>query len=353
MDKATTLIISDPVYQEHDTGEHPERALRAQVLHTMATRLADGDARFRLRGSVLAELSRIQAVHDGRYIEALREFCEEGGGQIDLNTVTSPRSYEVALRAAGGLMSGVDAVLSGEVRNAFAIVRPPGHHAVPGGGLGFCLFNNVAVAAQYLLDVHGLERVLVVDWDVHHGNGTQDAFYEDPRVLFFSTHQANIYPGTGSLHEIGRGQGSGYNANIALPGGSGDAVLDYAFEAVLQPLAERFQPQFVLVSAGYDGHWRDRLAGLNLSVAGYAQLTRRLTEIADTFCAGRIAFVLEGGYDVQALSASVRATLLTAAGTNPDVAAQTDSIGVAAHAHAPTEPTLRDLFKLARQIHKL
>jgi acetoin utilization deacetylase AcuC-like enzyme len=349
-----TAIITGPVYQQHDTGQHAENPARTKALRHMAAELlAASGGSFSSLEPARAEVGQIAAVHDQRYIEALQRFCEAGGGQIDLNTTASPGSYEAALYAAGGLLRGIEAVLAGEAANAFALVRPPGHHAVPQGSLGFCLFNNVAVAARYLLDVRGLERVLIVDWDVHHGNGTQDIFYDDPRVLFFSSHQDGTYPGTGSFWETGEGRGKGFNVNLPLPAGSGDAVLERAFEVLLEPLAARFKPEFILVSAGYDGHWRDPLARLNLSAEGYARLTRRVIQLADTYCQGRLALTLEGGYNIEALTSSVRATLEVLAGASAEEAATEDQVGPGPGGYSPELEPFRDLWQEARQLHKV
>ena len=198
--------------------------------------------------------------------------------------------------AAGGLCNVVGAVLQGEAANGFALVRPPGHHATPDRAMGFCLYNNVAIAARAAQAEHGLERVLIVDFDVHHGNGTQDAFYEDGSVLFFSTHQYPFYPGTGHWRETGSGRGAGTTVNVPMPAGVGDSGYFEAFDTVLAPIARRFQPQFILVSAGYDAHWNDPLAGMHLSIPGYAALIDRLLVLADELCGGRMVLTLEGGY---------------------------------------------------------
>lgn len=346
-----TAIISSPVFQAHNTGRHPENATRVAVLDELANELlTQPDTAFRALTPVRAEFEQITAVHNSAYLEALQRFCLAGGGAIDLNTTVSAESLEVALFAVGGLVRGVEAIMHDEVANAFAFVRPPGHHAVPRGAMGFCLFNNVAIAAQQLLTIHNLERILIVDWDVHHGNGTQDIFYDDSRVLFFSTHQSPLYPGTGDVREIGRGQGRGFNVNLPLPPGSGDEVVMRAFETVLEPLVNRFKPEFILVSAGYDGHWRDRLAGLNLTSAGYANLTARLMQMAATFCDGRIALSLEGGYDLQGLQEAVEATLLRLAGSQASVKAGDEYAPVSL---SPDSGQLRPVWREVRDLHRL
>lgn len=348
-----TAIISGEVYRDHQTGGHPESPRRTEALQALAGKLLGGPGRFVGLDPVEADLARIEAVHSPRYVAALQRFCQAGGGKIDLNTVASPASYRVALLAVGGLLRGIDAIMAGEVSNAFALVRPPGHHALPDASMGFCLFNNIAVAARYLLDHYHLERVLIVDWDVHHGNGTQAVFYADPRVLFFSSHQYPHYPGTGRLDETGEGRGRGFNLNLPLPAGCGDAVLEQGFDVLLEPLVEKFQPQFVLVSAGYDGHWRDPLGGLNLSAEGYARLTGRVLQLAATYCQGRVALVLEGGYDLLALTGAVEATLRTLAGETPSAASQADQAGPGPGGYSPEVGPLRELLREARQVHGL
>ena len=295
----------DPIYLEHNAPpDHPEN--KERLVRIMGLLEKQG---------VLERLVAVEATpvslellarnHSQRYIDTVRQVAERGGDHLDLDTYTSPRSYEVALMAAGGLVNAVEAVLEGKVDNAFALVRPPGHHAVKARGMGFCLFNNVAVAARYALQEKGLERVLIVDFDVHHGNGTQEAFYDESCVLYFSTHQYPYYPGTGHWREIGRGEGEGYTANVPLPGGVGDKGYGFIFDEFLYPLAERYRPQLILVSAGYDAHWADPLAAMQLSITGYATLTRTLKTMADQLCEGRLIFTLEGGYQLEVLAYAV------------------------------------------------
>ena len=232
----------------------------------------------------------------------------EGTGTSD--TVISPGSYDAAMLAAGAATAAVDAVMEG-ARAAFALVRPPGHHARYNSAMGFCLFNNMAVAAQHAVKKYGLERVMIVDWDVHHGNGTQDYFYERDDVLFFSSHRYPFYPGTGAANETGRGKGEGYTVNVPLPAGTGDGRYKEVFDDVVAPLARRYRPQLILVSAGYDAHLADPLGGMAVSVAGFSEMARTVRSLADEIaeCEGRVAAVLEGGYNVEALAASVMATI--------------------------------------------
>ncbi len=273
---------------------------------------------------------------------------------MDQDTSVSEGSFEAALYAAGGLLQGVQAILAGKNQNAFALVRPPGHHAMADGARGFCLFNNIAVAARYLIEVQGISRILVVDWDVHHGNGTQDAFYDDPRVLFYSSHQWPLYPGSGALDEVGRGKGRGFNINLPVPAFSGDEVMEQAFTEILEPAAQRFKPEFILVSAGFDAHWRDALYYTSLAVTtgGFASLASRTKRLADTFCGGRLALTLEGGYNPLALAASVEATLRVLAGEAPEEAARVD-LSQPRQFLPGDNNYIQALLKEARQLHSL
>lgn len=329
----STAYVYDQLYLEHDMGQHPENARRLTAI--MQTLEETG-----LRGALLkveakdATQAELEAIHHKAYIERVKRTADEGGAWLDGDTYVSPASYAAAIRAAGGLIALVDAIMREEVDNGLALVRPPGHHALAGRGMGFCLFNNVAIAAAHALNSCGLDRVLIVDYDVHHGNGTADAFYADPRVLYFSTHQYPHYPGTGDSTETGSGDGIGYTVNVPLPAGVGDHGYVRVFEEILAPIARRYDPQLVLVSVGYDAHWRDPLSHMGLSVTGYARLAQILRELATETCGGRIAFTLEGGYDPEALGHGVAATfdallgeeatdpLGPARGSEPDISAR-------------------------------
>lgn len=294
-------------FREHDTGTHPENARRLIAIDAALERgyLLAGRPEIPFTVAPDEALAR---VHDRRYIAGLRNFAEQGGGWLDADTWVGPSSVEIAALAAGAGIAAIDAALSGAAPRGFVLARPPGHHATPGRGMGFCLFNTIAVAAEHAL-AEGIERVLIVDWDVHHGNGTQDAFYESDRVLFTSIHQSPLYPGTGATSERGAGEGLGYTINIPLAAGAGDAAYAEVFDRVIAPAAAAFRPELVLVSAGFDAHASDPLANMRLSERGFADLARRTLQIADEHAEGRIVAVLEGGYDPEALAESVVATL--------------------------------------------
>ena len=302
-----TAYVYDPLYLEHDAAGHPEnrRRLEQAIKHLKAVGLLDRLTHLRARDASLAE---VDSIHHRDYVARVRDCAECGGGHLDADTYVAPQSYAAALRAAGGLLETVGAVIDGEAENAFALVRPPGHHALAGRAMGFCLFNNVAVAAKYALQKRNLDRVLIVDFDLHHGNGTQDAFYEDPQILYFSTHQYPYYPGTGHWRDIGRGPGRGYTVNVPLPAGTGDTGYQRVFDQVLVPVAQRYKPQLILASAGYDAHWADPLGMMLLSVSGYANLVRTMVTLASELCAGRLVLTLEGGYNLEALASGIAAT---------------------------------------------
>ncbi|MGQ9546188.1 MAG: histone deacetylase family protein [Dehalococcoidia bacterium] len=299
-------LVYSPIYLEHDTGDHVENARR--LVETMSylkkTGIKERLSCLRPRPALLQEL---ELIHAPEYISYVKNKAENGGGWLDPDTVISPKSYEVALYAAGGVLVAVEAVLKGELDSVFALVRPPGHHALRDRAMGFCIFNNVAIAAKFALSKFNLRRVLIADFDVHHGNGSQDAFYDDPRVLYFSTHQYPFYPGTGRVSETGTGEGVGSTVNFPMAAGWGDEEYLRAFHEVLVPVARRFQPELILVSAGFDPHWADQLAMMRVTISGFAQLTRILKELAAELCQGRLVFTLEGGYNLQVVAGSAKA----------------------------------------------
>lgn len=251
----------------------------------------------------------VQLVHTPEYIRDLASFTASGGGKWADETNVSRDSYEVALLAAGGCLAAVDALFSGRVANFAALVRPPGHHASRNRGGGFCLLNNVAIAAKYAQQKYGLQRVMIIDWDVHHGNGVQSIFYDDPSVLYFSTHQSGIYPRTGWANETGEGRGEGFTINVPLPNKTGDAAYYYVFNRLLAPVARQYQPELILLAAGFDAHFYDPLGSQEVTTNGYLRLTTMLKGLADEVCGGRIGAVLEGGYDLGTIGYSVAAMI--------------------------------------------
>ncbi|HEX4207460.1 MAG TPA: histone deacetylase [Ktedonobacteraceae bacterium] len=320
----TTALVYDPIFLEHITpSKHPERPLRVlwawQVIEALQWLERDGMVQLAPRAATIDELA---TVHERAYIAEVEAACkkvaeeEAAGGRktafFATDTYVSAQSYAAAIKAAGAPLTAIDAVMKGEVNNAFCLVRPPGHHAVRESAMGFCLFNNVAVAARYALDHHGLERVMIIDYDVHHGNGTQEMFYDDPRVLYFSTHQAPFYPGTGAADERGEGAGLGTTINVPLLAGTGYETYEPVFRQFLAPAADRFQPQLILVSAGFDAHWKDmesgtslQAPGMYLSTAGFAKLNQIILDIAHALCDDRVVMVLEGGYNAEASATCV------------------------------------------------
>ncbi len=304
------ILFKDDVFLEHETGPHPECADRLRSISARLKR--DGiEPRF-ARGTIrVATLDELQRVHAPDYIHRVEEFAERGGGRIEADTVLSPKSYDVALRAAGTAIEAVDQVLSGQHEQAVCLIRPPGHHALHAGAMGFCLFNNVAVAARHAQKAHGLDRVLIVDWDVHHGNGTQDAFYQDGQVYFFSAHRWPFYPGTGAKSETGQGEGLGTIFNLPLAFGISRKDYHEAFENVLADAAARCRPQLVLVSAGFDAHRDDPIGSLGLESEDFGRLTQLVLDVARQYCGGRLVSLLEGGYNLDALAESVGVHLQT------------------------------------------
>ena len=303
-----TAILADPIYKEHWTGEgHPERPARFDaVLHALEREGAVKDA-VRIPARPATE-DEIALCHGRKYIEIARRDVARGPGMLSTgDTVISPRSFDVALQAVGGVLNAVDAVFARKARNAFCVVRPPGHHATADRGMGFCLFNNVAIAARHAQKKYGIDRALIVDWDVHHGNGTQDIFYSDGSVFYFSTHQSPWYPGTGDADETGEGKGKGTTLNCPASAGSGRKEILGAFQGKLRPAMRDFKPDLVLISAGFDSRLGDPLGQFTLSDADFADLTQVTLELADHYAGGRLVSVLEGGYSLSGLGSGAAA----------------------------------------------
>lgn len=357
----TTALIYDPIFLQHFTPpNHPERPQRVEMAYKVLEALnwleRDGLVQLEPRAASEDELA---LVHDRAYIQRVKAMAAEVASQqahdgrktrkFATDTYISAQSYAAACKAAGAPLTAIDAIMQGEVDNAYCLVRPPGHHALPDEAMGFCLFNNVAIAAQYALKQHGLERVMIIDYDVHHGNGTQDIFYEDPRVLYFSVHQAPFYPGTGQSDERGAGAGLGTTINVPLPAATGFEAYDPVFRQVMVHAADRFDPQLILVSAGFDAHWNDPLGQMNLSVAGFAQLNRVIIELAQSLCKGRLVMVQEGGYNLDAMAGGVATCVNLLLGDDAAV----DNLGPGPEIESGFYINAEVLVAELRRIHKL
>lgn len=332
--------VYDELYLEHTVPGHPESArrltaimghLESEGVLTRLTRLDSGDA----------STTQVLLAHTRSLLEEVSAAVPSGHTWLDTDTYLTPGSYRAALRAAGGVVTSVDAVISGELDSAFCFVRPPGHHATPDRAMGFCLFNNVAIAAMHALGAGGLGRVAIIDFDVHHGNGTQDIFWADPRVLYFSTHQHPFYPGTGNWDEVGMGHGRGTTVNVPFPRGCGDEAYMAALEAICAPVLRRFRPELILVSAGFDAHFADPLAGQLVSTRGYYEIAVMLWRLAEELCQGRIVFALEGGYDLDAIAWSAHACVDALLGDE----FTPDPLGAAPAVRGPDVSSLLDRIK--------
>ncbi len=302
------LLFTDPRFLDHDTGRHPENPNR---LRSILARLEKAALVQQCRQVPFSPLTaeHISQIHDPTVVVRAKDTAESGGGFLDADTVVSPKSYEVALLAAGACVAAVDQVLAGLDQRALCLVRPPGHHATPERSMGFCLFNNIALAAQHALKKHGLNRVLIVDWDVHHGNGTQDIFYQSPGTMFLSIHRYGhgFYPGTGAADETGSGPGLGHTRNVPIPFGTPRRAYLSRFKDTVAESADRIKPELILVSAGFDAHTRDPIGSLGLETEDFTEMTRFVLEIAKTHSEGRLVSCLEGGYNLDALAESVEA----------------------------------------------
>jgi len=304
-----TGIVRDESYLEHQPGDfHPESPKRLETIYGM---LEDPDMKENYREVPVREATEEELlfIHSKDYIDMVAATAGKPYGYLDADTQTSEGSYLAALRAAGGLCNAIDMVESGELDNAFALVRPPGHHAERNRGMGFCLFNNVAIGARYAQRKSGLKRILIADWDLHHGNSTQHSFEDDPYILYFSTHQYPYYPGSGSFQEVGTGKGEGYTVNVPLSTGYGDAEYVAIYDQILKPIARQFNPHFVLCSVGFDIYMHDPLGGMSVSPDGFAGLTQVLMDIARESCDGKLVLTFEGGYNLDGLRDSAKAVL--------------------------------------------
>ena len=305
----TTGVVKDKRYMGHDPGpSHVESPLRLKAIYDRLemTGLVDKLVSIPPREATKEELAWNHTIN---YIERIEATAGKPVSYLDPDTSTSPDSYLAAILAVGGVFNAIDVIMDGKLKNGFALIRPPGHHAERDHAMGFCLFNNVALGAHYLLKEHGVKKVLIMDWDLHHGNGTQHSFYADPKVMYISTHQYPYYPGTGSLDEVGEGEGRGFTVNVPLSAGMED--IDYAsvFNRVIAPIGSAFKPDFILVSAGFDTYMADPLGGMKVTEQGFAYQARVLIELAKQVCNGKILFCLEGGYSLKGLADGVCAVL--------------------------------------------
>jgi len=299
-----TILYTDPRFQDHLTGRHPECPQRLEAVVEFLT-----EKKLSMRcvaGQVApANMEQLKAIHSEQHIKRVEKFAQDGGGRIENDTVCSPKSYEVARLAAGTAMAAVDQVLKGPEQTALCLIRPPGHHALVDAPMGFCLFNNVAVAARHAIRNHNLNRVLIVDWDVHHGNGTQDIFYEDEQVYFFSSHRSPFYPGSGDSDETGKGKAVGTKFNLPLPFGIPRKEFLSRFETMLNQTVKKCQPELILLSAGFDAHHEDPIGALSLETEDFGTLTDLVKGAAKAHCGGKLVSLLEGGYNTRRLAECV------------------------------------------------
>jgi acetoin utilization deacetylase AcuC-like enzyme len=338
--------VYDPVYLEHNTGASPENARRLEAI------ISDLDWKgIRQQLTAIparpATVDEIMAVHDRDYISQVETYCQQGGGWWDQDTAMSPGSYKAALYAAGGTIAAVDSVIKGEVPCAYALVRPPGHHAIKNNAMGFCLFNNVAIAVKYALKTLQLERILIIDFDVHHGNGTQEALAGNTHVLYISTHQQRLFPGTGNLGDTERGNEPGTAINIPLPAGCGDTEYKQVFKEIVVPATRRFKPEIIMVSAGYDAHWADGQADMYMTLDGFYFFARTIQQLAGELCGGKQVFCLEGGYNRQVLMCAINATFGLWLGQS----FYDDPFGPPQRESNP--PDINDLIKEVKKFHRL
>ncbi|MDN3511198.1 MAG: histone deacetylase [Candidatus Jettenia sp. CY-1] len=303
-----TILMYDNIFLKHDTGHgHPENAKRLEntLKHLKATGLWD---QLRVEKPRAASLEEIGLIHAENYIQTIKQIANTGG-QLDSDTIISAASYDAAVHAVGAPLAAIDFIMKGEEKNAFCLIRPPGHHATPARGMGFCLFNNVAVAAKYIQSKYKLERVFIIDWDVHHGNGTQDAFFNDPTILYFSMHRYPFYPGSGRKEESGWDKGEGFTINVPVPANISSQRYIELFTDVIKKNADQFIPEFIIISAGFDTYKKDPIGGLNLDREDFRILTEIVIRTAQKYCNGRLVSCLEGGYNLSDLPLCIEAHL--------------------------------------------
>ena len=341
MTKLLTGIVYDPIFLKHDQPGHPESAKRLEsILGGLKEKdLIEKVKKLETRQAVTEEIT---LCHSKDYVEYVKEFCEKGGGNLDPDTYSNKFSFLSAATAVGSSVDLTKAVIREEMKNGFALLRPPGHHALASRSMGFCLFGNIAIAAKDALTQSGINKVAIVDFDVHHGNGTQALVGDDPNIHFISTHQYPYYPGTGGIREMGEGNAEGTVVNIPLPAGVGDVGFQLVYENVIIPSLEKFSPDLILVSAGYDAHWDDPLAELNLSISGYNWISRELIKCAERVCNGKIVFLLEGGYNLQVLSNGVANTIRALLGID----SFEDPLGKSQESEADVQKLITELIKI-------
>ncbi len=337
------VVFHDLRFCNHDPGDgHPENAKRMLAVEKAIDPLR---GRIPIEPGRLIESTALERLHSPAYIRFVQESANRERSTLSSDTFASAATYETALLAAGTAQAAVDVVLQGTCRSSFALVRPPGHHAEFGRSMGYCVFNNTALAADHALHRFGLERVLIVDWDVHHGNGTQHLFEADPRVLFFSVHQSPLFPGTGHLTEVGRGSGEGFTVNVPLPKGCSNNDYALVFDRILTPLTRCFRPELILVSAGFDAHFRDPLGGMRVDAEGFTEMTRSVMALAAEVCSGRLVLILEGGYDLDALEECVSAVLMQLC--------RSETPALTGNEPIPISGTFRNVWKRFCAVHGL
>jgi len=300
-----TGYVSDPFYLRHETEPHPENPGRLTAIQNQLESSEFYNNLIPIQPHKATE-EEIYLVHDSGYVESVKQSCADDVRNLDADTIISPDSYDAALLSAGAGMTAIDQIITGSIQNAFCAVRPPGHHAEQDHAMGFCLFNNVAIAARYAQKAKGLNNIFIFDWDVHHGNGTQHSFYNDPSVYYCSMHQYPFYPGTGAIEETGTGDGLGTTLNLPMDAYSEDEDYISALENKLIPEIQRYQPDLIIISAGFDAHKNDPLAQIQLTTDCFGQMTKMVMEVATDVCDGRLLSMLEGGYDYDALGNSVQ-----------------------------------------------
>ncbi len=344
MSDLKTGIVYEKIFLAHDLPGHPENSKRLQAIITELNESGLWDLTTKLIARSAA-IDELKLCHSEKYINHVKKFCEDGGGYLDADTYTSEYSYEAAVIAVGGLIDLVKQVIDGKLKNGFALLRPPGHHALSSRSMGFCLFGNVAIAAKAALQSSKIDKVAIVDIDVHHGNGTQALVEDDPNILYVSTHQFPFYPGTGSIKEIGKGESKGTLINVPLPALVSDDGFKEVYKEIILPKIEKFKPDLLIISAGYDAHWDDPLANMGLNLSGYFWISQQLNDIATKLCRSKIVFALEGGYHLRVLSTGVANSIRVLLG----LIDFNDPLGKSPF----TEPDISYLIKELKIIHQL